>query len=398
MPRAAIIGSGPAAAGWAARFQLMGWDVVVHAGVVPSSAQGSDLLARAGRALSSLSDVVPPRPGRRSLQQDLAATVAGVDWITVCPPPDLPAARDLIATVAALCPLTAIIAIGSADHDVAALQSATASPGQIIGAVGFDPIYLMPSVAMTQSPANPAPVVAGAVATLRSLGMVPVGENASRDTALVETQQALCMVADCVPDGDARDRLLVTLLRGFKTRNHGVGSVLNALDLARDTVPRTLASVVDLSRPVTTFARAVPLDWTDYNGHMTEARYLHAFGEATDRMMILVGCTPGYVAAGHSFFTAETHIRHLDEVQEGTGIHIDTQVLAGRGKKMHLFHRMWAGDRLLATGEHMLIHVSLTTRSACAPSDAVAIPLARIAAAHAGLPMPDGAGRAVGRK
>ena len=32
-----------------------------------------------------------------------------------------------------------------------------------------------------------------------------------------------------------------------------------------------------------TLRRAVPLDWTDYNGHMNEARYLQAFGDATDR-------------------------------------------------------------------------------------------------------------------
>ncbi|KQI67277.1 hypothetical protein AN189_16065 [Loktanella sp. 3ANDIMAR09] len=398
MPRAATIGSGSAASGWAARIQLMGWDVAVLAEEGPTSAQWGDLLARAGRALSSLSDVEQPRPGHRSPQQDLAATVAGADWVTVCPPSDLPAARDLIARIAVRCPPTAIIAIASADHDIAALQSATAAPGQVIGAVGCAPIYLMPLVAVTQSPANPASVVADAIETLGSLGMAPVDQVASPDTALIETQRALCMVADNMPEGDARDRLLVTLLRGLKTCNHGVGGVLTALDLARDRVPRTIANVDDLARPVTTYARAVPLDWTDYNGHMTEARYLHAFGEATDRMMILVGCTPGYVAAGHSFFTAETHIRHLGEVVEGTCIRIDTQVLSGQGKKMHLFHRMWAGDRLLATGEHMLIHVSLTTRSACAPGEAVAIPLARIAAAHAGLPMPDGAGRAVGRK
>ncbi|RYH01932.1 carnitine 3-dehydrogenase [Salipiger sp. IMCC34102] len=194
-----------------------------------------------------------------------------------------------------------------------------------------------------------------------------------------------------------RDDNLVTLLRGLKARDHAAGAVLNAQDARLDRLPRTL-DAADVSAPLPTVARAVPLDWTDYNGHMTEARYLQVFGDATDRMMLLVGCTPDYVAAGHSFFTAETHIRHLGEVRAGEGIRVDSQVLEGAGRKMHLFHRLWGDDRLLATGEHMLIHVDLATRRACAPLEAVAGSLAKLAQAHATLPRPEGAGRAVGRK
>ena len=82
----------------------------------------------------------------------------------------------------------------------------------------------------------------------------------------------------------------------------------------------------------------------------------------------------------------------------GTLIRIETQVLQGQGKKLHVFHRMLAGERELATGEHFLLHVSLETRKACDPDERVAVPLARVAAAHAKLPMPDGAGAAVGKR
>lgn len=195
-----------------------------------------------------------------------------------------------------------------------------------------------------------------------------------------------------------RDDNLVTILRGLKARDYGAGTLLNAQDKRMNSLPQTLDEIADLASPVTTLARAVPLDWTDYNGHMNEARYLQAFGDATDKMMALVGCDMDYIATGGSFFTAETHIRHIDEVRAGTRIQIRTQVLAGAGKKMHLFHWMYDGVRLLATGEHMLIHVSLKSRKAAEPDARVAAPLARIAQAHAGLPWPDGAGRAVGRK
>ena len=187
-----------------------------------------------------------------------------------------------------------------------------------------------------------------------------------------------------------RDNNLVTILRGLKAQDYGAGALLNAQD-ARQPVAE-----IDITAPIRTVARAVPLDWTDYNGHMNEARYLQAFGDATDRFMEIIGCDADYIASGGSYFTAETHICHLDEVRAGARIRVETQCLLGEGKKMHLFHRMWEGDRLLATGEHMLIHVSLETRRASVPSEQIAARLGEIATAHGGLAMPEGAGRAIG--
>jgi carnitine 3-dehydrogenase len=191
----------------------------------------------------------------------------------------------------------------------------------------------------------------------------------------------------------ARDDNLVTILRGLKAQNWGAGALLNAQDKRVEGVVKLPD---DLSQPIVTVARAVPLDWTDYNGHMNEARYLQAFGDATDRMMLLIGCDADYIATGGSYFTAETHIRHIDEARAGAVIRIETQILAGAGKKMHLFHRMFEGDRELATGEHMMIHVSLATRRASDPAPALAAILAKVAQAHAALPIPEGAGKAVG--
>ncbi len=170
-----------------------------------------------------------------------------------------------------------------------------------------------------------------------------------------------------------RDTNLVTILRGLKAQDWGAGALLNAQDRRLASLPGTEA--LDARTPILTVDRAVPIDWTDYNGHMNEARYLQAFGDATDRLMLLLGCDAAYIAGGHSFFTAETHIRHLDEARAGDRIRVETQVVAGAGRTMRLFHRMLCGDRLLATGEHMMIHVSLETRKATASLDAVAAAL-----------------------
>lgn len=188
-----------------------------------------------------------------------------------------------------------------------------------------------------------------------------------------------------------RDANLVAMLRALKGQNWAAGAHLNALD-------KRLApgrGEIDISQPIETGARVVPLDWSDYNGHMNEARYLQAFSEATDRFMEIIGADSDYVASGRSYFTAETHIRYHDEVRAGAHIRITTICLAGTGKKMHLFHQMFAGPCLLASGEHLLIHVDLATRRSSLPSSQVAARLGEIAAAHDALERPEGVGRAV---
>ena len=151
----------------------------------------------------------------------------------------------------------------------------------------------------------------------------------------------------------------------------------------------------DLSKPLLTLERAVPLDWGDYNGHMTEYRYLEALSLATDRFMEIIGCTKEYIAAGQSYFTMESHIRHVDEVLCGAVISVRTQMLLGQGKKLHLYHEMFEGERLIATGEHFLLHVDLASRRPCEPSDEIADAMARITQAQAGLGYPEGAGRSI---
>ncbi len=113
--------------------------------------------------------------------------------------------------------------------------------------------------------------------------------------------------------------------------------------------------------------------------------------------MQLIGCDSDYIASGGSYFTAESHIRHIDEVHAGARIEVRTQMLLGQGKKLHLFHEMYESDRLLATGEHFLLHVSLDTRRPSAPAIAIEAAMAKITAARAGQPVPEGAGRAIRR-
>ena len=111
--------------------------------------------------------------------------------------------------------------------------------------------------------------------------------------------------------------------------------------------------------------------------------------------MEIIGCDADYITSGGSYFTAENHIRYVDEAHAGAKIEVRTQMLLGQGKKLHVFHSMYEGDKLLATGESFLLHVSLESRRPSAPSPEIEASMTRIAEAQAGLPYPEGAGAAI---
>jgi len=198
-----------------------------------------------------------------------------------------------------------------------------------------------------------------------------------------------------------RDDNLVAIQQALKANEWGAGLVLAEYEKKLFDAGASKAGKlddIDYSKPIRTTERRVPPDWTDYNNHMNEARYLQCFGDATDALMRMIGCDAEYIASGGSYFTAETHIRHLDEVGVNQPVYTNTQVISGAGKKLHVFHFLHHGDgRLLATGEHLLIHVSLATRMASEPAQHIQDKLGHIAELHAQLPVPEGAGRAVGQ-
>jgi len=185
-----------------------------------------------------------------------------------------------------------------------------------------------------------------------------------------------------------RDDNLVAVLRALKGQNWGAGAVLNAQDERLDRFVRL--EELDLREPLPTVRRVVPLDWTDYNGHMNEARYLDALSAATDRFMALIGCDADYIAQGSSYFTAETHIRHLGEVHAGDRINIHTQLLAGDGKKLHVWHEIYVDADCVATGEHVLLHVDLETRRTSHPKQEISQAVQSILARRGVRDLPSG--------
>ena len=105
-----------------------------------------------------------------------------------------------------------------------------------------------------------------------------------------------------------------------------------------------------------------------------------------------------YVAAGHSYYTAETHIMHLDEAKLGDRLTGTLQVLSSDEKRLHVFIRIQKGEDTVATVEQMLLHVDMKAGKACPAAPEVLARLNPIAEAHKALPRPASVGRHVGQR
>ena len=142
--------------------------------------------------------------------------------------------------------------------------------------------------------------------------------------------------------------------------------------------------------PLRLHETTVAPEWVDYNDHLSEWAYLLVFGDAADAFFRYIGVNEEYRAAGHSLYTAETHLHHLREARLGERLGLTLQVLGTDAKRLHIAHEMFnaAGDRI-ATGEQMLLHVDTRAGKVTPFPGELARRLRRIAAAHAALPVPD---------
>ncbi len=194
-----------------------------------------------------------------------------------------------------------------------------------------------------------------------------------------------------------RDDCLVAVLAGLRAEGYGAGAVLERYERGLHAAADAAAVAPDASRPLELHAVTVPPEWVDYNGHTHESRYLQVFGDTTDALLRLIGIDVDYLAQTGSYFTVETHLSHLRETSAGDRLTVTTQVLGADRKRLHLFHTLRRGDgEEAATAEQMMLHVSAATGRAGPAAEAVLARVRDLAAAQAGLPRPDRAGRSIG--
>lgn len=196
-----------------------------------------------------------------------------------------------------------------------------------------------------------------------------------------------------------RDENLVAIIRALAHQQNGegwgAGALLNAYTARLDaTADPSKAG----SGPLRLLdARVIP-EWIDYNGHMTEHRYLDVFGQATDRFLAHIGVDEAYLKSGHSYYTVETHIMHLGEAKAGDALHVETQLLSFDEKRVHVFHSLRRDDTEIASAEQMLLHVDSKAGKAVAVKAGILAALEGLSHAHCEMPTPIAVGRHVGRR
>lgn len=150
--------------------------------------------------------------------------------------------------------------------------------------------------------------------------------------------------------------------------------------------------------PLRLYRTAVPAEWVDYNGHMSESAYLLAFGHSSDAFFRFIGIDEDYRSGGHSLFTVETHIHNVAQARQGDEVVFDLAVLDLDSRRVHILHTMRAAvtSAEIAVGEQLLVHVDTEAQASTPLPAELTRRLDALRRAHAALPRPAFLGRPIG--
>jgi carnitine 3-dehydrogenase len=199
-----------------------------------------------------------------------------------------------------------------------------------------------------------------------------------------------------------RDECLLAIQQVLRQYDIGAGATLRALEerlyqRAGAAAQARVAAGSDTSsgQPLRLVDTKVRPEWVDYNGHMTDSRYLQVFGDATDALFRHAGVDADYRTAGRSLYTVESHISHQSEVRALDPIHVLTRVLAVDDKRVHLFHRLVRSrdDVGVATGEQIYLHVDTAAAKSTSMDETVRRRLEQLSIAQSREAPPSEAGR-----
>lgn len=149
-----------------------------------------------------------------------------------------------------------------------------------------------------------------------------------------------------------------------------------------------------LSRPI-----AVEKEWIDYNGHLNMAYYNVVFDRGADEAFELMGMGPAYAAGRRlTIYTAEVHVCYVREIHLDHPLVVSFQLLDHDEKRLRFYQEVRHADEgwLAATSEQLALHVDMAgPKVAPFPPDILA-KVEALRGTHAGLPMPERAGRSIG--
>lgn len=192
-----------------------------------------------------------------------------------------------------------------------------------------------------------------------------------------------------------RDEYLLAIQQVLKQFDLGAGATLRGLEeRLYERSGRSAVAGIDAALaagaggPVRMLDTYVRPEWIDYNGHMTDSRYLQVFGDATDALFRWAGVDDAYRKAGRAMYTLESHVTHVAEAKALEPIYVTTRLLELDAKRVHLQHSLHRrrDEALLATAKQLYAHVDTRASHAAPFEPSVRERLDRLRAAHAALP------------
>ena len=142
--------------------------------------------------------------------------------------------------------------------------------------------------------------------------------------------------------------------------------------------------------------------WIDYNGHMNMAYYNVLFDRCGDEAFAVLGMGPDYAHTRRlTIYTAEIHVCYVRELHLGDRVACSFQLVDRDAKRLHVYQELRHVDGwLAATSEVLSLHIDMSGPKVAPFPDDVREKVDSMVAAHATLPRPERAGRAIaiGRK
>ncbi|MHA6684076.1 thioesterase family protein [Mesorhizobium sp. A556] len=139
-------------------------------------------------------------------------------------------------------------------------------------------------------------------------------------------------------------------------------------------------------------------DWIDYNGHLNMAYYNVLFDRCADQALDAMGMGLDYVKERRlTIYTAEVHVCYVQELHLDHKVVVSFQLIDHDAKRLRAYQEIRHVDGwLAATSETLSLHVDMEgPKVAPFPEDVLA-KVEAMRAAHAGLPIPERAGRSIG--
>ena len=152
-----------------------------------------------------------------------------------------------------------------------------------------------------------------------------------------------------------------------------------------------------LPAPLVSRIMEVEKDWIDYNGHLNMAYYNVIFDRGSDEAFEIMGMGPAYARERRlTIYTAEAHVCYVRELHLADKVAVTFQLIDHDEKRLRAYQEIRHVDGwLAATSETLTLHIDMSgPRVAPFPADVAGL-VAAMQAAHAALPFPERAGRAI---